>query len=362
MQLPLMRRAPTVPKKDAEGASSGVSIDDYAGCADLEAAKSLEVDVDVEASLNGYQWAGVHTTAMTEALCPQGKNADKDGYSLVLANCFSDRKFDNVRADLNKHSYDRVSGLLYYLVGRTVPEGGLKQTEVMPEPRLGGTSADDVRKQIHDLEKYYEYLRLVNPVRQGADNMLTHYESVLHKCASSPTMAIKLRELVTDLREIFRGDPKKTKGPEAFSLMKTQMEALEGLLRDEEATQSRKAVRFNFASEADGGDYGSHTAATGQTAPWRSAPCFFAAAWHCLKLKHVDEHGRVVSKCPALGQQQCARPHDAEACVSAYADNETFKRNLDRYVEFVKANGNRVPSRKQLRNAGVIPNWASGRG
>ena len=79
-------------------------------------------------------------------------------------------------------------------------------------------------------------------------------------------MAIKLRELVIDLREIFRGDPKKTKGPEAFSLMKTQMEVLEGLLRDEEATQSRKAVRFNFASEADGSDYGSHTAATGRKA------------------------------------------------------------------------------------------------
>jgi len=31
-------------------------------------------------------------------------------------------------------------------------------------------------------------------------------------------------------------------------------------------------------------------------------------------------------------------------------------------VEFVKANGNRVPSRKQLRNAGVIPNWSGSGG
>ena len=105
------------------------------------------------------------TPQQRQSTCARkGKNPDKDGYSLVLFNCFSGKKFDALRTDLNRHSYDQVSGLLYYLVGLTAPEGGLKQSEVVPEPRLAGTSADDVRKQIHDLEKYYEYLRLVNPV------------------------------------------------------------------------------------------------------------------------------------------------------------------------------------------------------
>ena len=65
---------------------------------------------------------------------PARKNPDKDGYSLVLFNCFSGKKFDALRTELNRHLYDRVSGLLYYLVGLTAPEGGLKQAEVVPEP------------------------------------------------------------------------------------------------------------------------------------------------------------------------------------------------------------------------------------
>ena len=56
-----------------------------------------------------------------------------------------------------------MSGLLYYLVGLTAPEGGLKQSEVVPEPRLMGTSADDVRKHRSDIEKYLEYLTLLTP-------------------------------------------------------------------------------------------------------------------------------------------------------------------------------------------------------
>ena len=91
MQLPLMRRAPVTPKKDAKDGSLGVSVDDYAGCANLEAAKSLDVDLDVEASLSGYQWAGVHTTVKAEHLCLKGRNP---GYSLVPFNCFSRKKFD----------------------------------------------------------------------------------------------------------------------------------------------------------------------------------------------------------------------------------------------------------------------------
>ena len=72
--------------------------------------------------------------------------ADKLGFTLVLLNCFGGKKFDDLRKDLVKHSYERVSGLLYYLVGLTAPDGGLKQSKVVPESRLMGTSADDVRK------------------------------------------------------------------------------------------------------------------------------------------------------------------------------------------------------------------------
>jgi hypothetical protein len=138
MQPPLMRRAPKLTKaeatdRDSEGATDPrlrifdigkKKVDDYAGKAKLEAAKSVKVDLDVEARLSGFPWAGVHTTAKVEHLCPQGKGPDKEGYSLVLLNCFSGKKFDALRTDLNKNSYDRVSGLLYYLVGLTAPEGG----------------------------------------------------------------------------------------------------------------------------------------------------------------------------------------------------------------------------------------------
>ena len=54
------------------------------------------VDLDVEARLNGFHWAGVHTTAKTEYLCLKGRGPDKDGYSLVLANCFSGKMFDSL--------------------------------------------------------------------------------------------------------------------------------------------------------------------------------------------------------------------------------------------------------------------------
>ena len=64
-------------------------------------------------------------------------------------------------------------------------------------------------------------------------------------------MTAKLQDLVHDVREIFRGDSKCLKGPEAFSLMLTQLESLETQLRDKEATQAWKAVKFNFAAEAD---------------------------------------------------------------------------------------------------------------
>ena len=98
--------------------------------------------------------------------------------------------------------------------------------------------------------------------------MLSHHEAVLRQC-SNPSMTAKLQDLVRDVREIFRGDSKRLKGPEAFSLMLTQLESLETQLHDEEATQSRKAVKFNFAAEAGGG--GASMAAAAQASQNRQA-------------------------------------------------------------------------------------------
>ena len=72
--------------------------------AKLKAAKSLMVDLDVEGRLNGFHWAGVHTTAKAEDLCPEGMGPDRDGYSLVLSNCFGGKMFDTFRTELNKYS------------------------------------------------------------------------------------------------------------------------------------------------------------------------------------------------------------------------------------------------------------------
>ena len=80
-----------------------------------------------------------------------------------------------------------------------------------------GTLADDVRKHRSDSEKYLSYLTLRNPVHQGADLMLSHHKHVLWQC-SNASMANKLQELVRDVREVFRGDSKHLKGPEAFML------------------------------------------------------------------------------------------------------------------------------------------------
>ena len=69
-------------------------------------------------------------------------------------------------------------------MGLTASEGGLKQSEVVPELRLMGTSADEVRKHRSDIEKYLEYLALLNPVRQGAGSTLLHHEAVLCQCSN----------------------------------------------------------------------------------------------------------------------------------------------------------------------------------
>ena len=152
-----------------------------------------------------------------------------------------------------------------------------------------GTSADDVRKHKQDLDRYFEHLTLLNPVRQGAENMLSHHEAVLRQY-TNPSMTAKLQDLVRDVREIFRGDSKKTKGPEAFNLIKSELEVLERQLRDEEATQRQKAVKFNFAAETGAVDPSMAVAAQ-SSEKWLLALCFFAAVRYCLKMKLVDDAG-----------------------------------------------------------------------
>ena len=95
--------------------------------------------------------------------------------------------------------------------------------------------------------------------------------------------------------------------------MLTQLESLKTQLRDEEATQSRKAVKFNFAAEAGGGGVSMVAAAQASQKP--ASPCYFAAAYHCLKVQLVDDDGRPVKKCPMLAQDRCSRPHGAATCM-----------------------------------------------
>ena len=80
-----------------------------------------------------------------------------------------------------------------------------------------GTSVDNMQKHRSDIKKYFMYLTLINPVHQGADLMLSHHEQVLWQC-SNASMTNELQELVCDICEIFRGDSKHLKGPEAFRL------------------------------------------------------------------------------------------------------------------------------------------------
>ena len=128
---------------------------------------------------------------------------------------------------------------------------------------------------------------------------------------------------------------------------------LERQLRDKEATQRQKTVKFNFTAEIGAAD--PLLAAAAQSAEkWPMQPCFFAAARYCLRLKLVDDAGRPVTKCPMQEKSICDRPHDEASCKKAYADNEYFKGRVDSYRETAKANGNKVPTKEQLQDAGVL--------
>ena len=71
MQLLLMWMAPVLLKADVkDGDSAGVTVDDYSGKEKLKVARSVAVDSDIEAYLNRYQWAGVHTLSEGRAPVP----------------------------------------------------------------------------------------------------------------------------------------------------------------------------------------------------------------------------------------------------------------------------------------------------
>ena len=57
-------------------------------------------------------------------------------------------------------------------------------------------------------------------------------------------------------------------------------------------------------------------------------------------------------------QDNCPRPHDAAACKRAYAGDGLFRAKLAHFMEVAEANGNKVPSKEQLRDAGVLPKWS----
>ena len=71
----------------------------------------------------------------------------------------------------------------------------------------------------------------------------------------------------------------------------------------------------------------------------------------------MDEHGRTLPRCPALEQGECPRPHDKQTCLDVWKYDEDFRDRLDRYVNAVKWNNHRVPSKEQLRVAGIVPDW-----
>ena len=81
-------------KKEEEAEPDDGNLNSISGKAKLKAAKSLMLDLEVEGCLNRFHWAGVNTTVKVEDLCPEGIGPDRDGYLLVLSNCFSGKQFD----------------------------------------------------------------------------------------------------------------------------------------------------------------------------------------------------------------------------------------------------------------------------
>ena len=71
----------------------------------------------------------------------------------------------------------------------------------------------------------------------------------------------------------------------------------------------------------------------------------------------MDEQERIVPKCPGHSKGECPRPHDKQTCLDMLKYDSDFSEVMERYVQFVRCNKHRVPSKKQLKQAGIMPNW-----
>ena len=75
----------------------------------------------------------------------------------------------------------------------------------------------------------------------------------------------------------------------------------------------------------------------------------------------VDKHDRPVKECIMQRKGACERPHDQKSCLSLYDSNTErgvkFRQQLKAYVQLVIDNRMREPSKEQLQEAGVLPNW-----
>jgi hypothetical protein len=75
----------------------------------------------------------------------------------------------------------------------------------------------------------------------------------------------------------------------------------------------------------------------------------------------VDKHDRPVKECIMQRKGACERPHDKTSCLSLWSSNTErgvkFRQQLKAYVQLVMDNRMREPSKEQLQEAGVLPNW-----
>ena len=126
-----------------------------------------------------------------------------------------------------------------------------------------------------------------------------------------------------------------------------------------EATRSSVFDRLGTARA-----FGSDNAAQAESAqPYlgQAGPCFLAAAKWCFDLRIVDKHDRPVTECTMQRRGACDRPHDEESCLRLWNSNSErgvkFRQQLGAYVKLVMKNDMREPSKEQLQEAGVLPNW-----
>ena len=93
----------------------------------------------------------------------------------------------------------------------------------------------------------------------------------------------------------------------------------------------------------------------------QAAPCFQAAAHWCRGVTVLDKYNRPMKECAMQRRGRCDRPHDQESCRRLWTQNSErgarFRQQLEDYVKVVEKNDMQEPSREQLLDAGVLPDW-----